>query len=240
MQDLFLTETARLADVVLPAATWGEKTRHVHQRRPHRAPVRTAVDPPGEARSDLDIFLDYARRMDFRDRDGGPLITWHDPESAFEAWKACSRGRPCDYTGITYDRLRGGVGIQWPCTAAHPDGTERLYTDGTFNTDPDYCETFGHDLATGAASLPTSTAPSNRAAERSFTPSTTRRLTCRGYGPAGSGRRSMQLGNHVATLSPHPARGLMSSSLLAGLAASIGPATTKRTPARVENREERP
>ena len=89
--------------------------------------------------------------MDFRDRDGGPLITWHDPESAFEAWQACSRGRPCDYTGITYDRLRGGSGIQWPCTAAHPDGTERLYTDGTFNTDPDYCETFGHDLATGAA-----------------------------------------------------------------------------------------
>ncbi|MFI7658496.1 molybdopterin oxidoreductase family protein [Micromonospora parva] len=150
VQDLFLTETAELADVVLPAATWGEKTgtftsvdRTVHISD-------KAVDPPGEARPDLDIFLDYARRMDFRDRDGQPLIDWSGPEEAFEAWKECSRGRPCDYTGITYDRLRGGSGIQWPCTDEHPDGTERLYTDGHFPTDPDYCETYGHDLATGA------------------------------------------------------------------------------------------
>jgi predicted molibdopterin-dependent oxidoreductase YjgC len=89
--------------------------------------------------------------MDMRDRDGQPLVTWHDPESAFEAWKACSAGRPCDYTGLTYDRLRGSSGIQWPCTPERPDGTERLYTDGQFNTDPDYCETYGHDLTTGAA-----------------------------------------------------------------------------------------
>jgi len=145
VQDLFLTETARLADVVLPGATWGEKTgtftnadRTVHLSE-------RAVAPPGEAKPDLDIFLDYARRMDFRDRDGQPLIKWHDPEAAFEAWKACSRGRPCDYAALSYDRLRDSPGIQWP------DGTERLYTDGVFNTDPDYCESYGHDLRTGAA-----------------------------------------------------------------------------------------
>jgi anaerobic selenocysteine-containing dehydrogenase len=109
-----------------------------------------AVEPPGEARADLDIFLDYARRMDFRDRDGNPLIPWTGPEDVFEAWKKCSAGRPCDYTGITYDKLRGGSGIQWPCTDDAPDGTERLYTDGRFHTDPDYCETYGQDLATGA------------------------------------------------------------------------------------------
>ena len=150
VQDLFLTETARFADVVLPGATLGEKTGAFTNadRTVHLADK--AVDPPGEARSDLDIFLDYARRMDFRDRDGAPLIHWHDAESAFEAWKECSRGRPCDYTGITYEKLRGGSGIQWPCTDAAPDGTERLYTDGRFNTDPDYCETYGQDLSTGA------------------------------------------------------------------------------------------
>jgi len=151
VQDLFLTETARLADVVLPAATWGEKVgtftnvdRTVHLSE-------KAVDPPGEARADLDIFLDYARRMDFRDRDGEPLVQWHDAESAFEAWKRCSRGRPCDYSAITYERLRGPSGIQWPCDESHPDGTERLYDDGRFNTDPGRCESYGHDLATGAA-----------------------------------------------------------------------------------------
>ena len=155
-----------MADVVLPAATWGEKTgtftnadRTVHLSE-------QAVAPPGEARSDLEIFLDYATRMELRDRDGAPLIRWHDAESAFEAWKECSRGRPCDYSGLTYDRLRRGTGIQWPCTSASPDGGERLYVDGRFNTDPDYCEDFGHDLTTGAAHAETeyrAKAPAGRA-----------------------------------------------------------------------------
>ena len=47
--------------------------------------------------------------------------------------------------------MRGGSGIQWPCTGDAPDGTERLYTGGVFNTDPDYCETYGEELTTGAA-----------------------------------------------------------------------------------------
>ncbi|MET9932076.1 MULTISPECIES: nitrate reductase [unclassified Streptomyces] len=151
VQDLFLTETAQLADVVLPAATWGEKTgtftnadRTVHLSE-------KAVEPPGGARPDLEIFLDYARRMDFRDKDGGPLITWHDPESAFEAWKRCSAGRPCDYTGLTYGMLRGGSGIQWPCNDQAPNGTDRLYTDGISWAHPDVCENYGKDLVTGAA-----------------------------------------------------------------------------------------
>ena len=72
------------------------------------------------------------------------------PAECFEAWKACSRGRPCDYTGLSYEQLRGGSGIQWPCNALAPDGTERLYQDGVFPTSPDVCEDFGHDLRTGA------------------------------------------------------------------------------------------
>ena len=71
VQDLFLTETAELADVVLPAAGWGEKTgcftnvnRTVHLSE-------QAVEPPGEARSDLDIFLMYADAMGFTDRSDG-------------------------------------------------------------------------------------------------------------------------------------------------------------------------
>ena len=145
VQDLFLTETARLADVVLPAAGWGEKTgtftnvdRTVHLSQ-------QAVDPPGEARSDLDIFLAYADAMGFTDRDGAPLITWRTPEEAFAAWSRASRGRPCDYTGITYDLLRGPSGVQWP------RGTERLYADAVFPTDTERCETYGHDLTTGAS-----------------------------------------------------------------------------------------
>ncbi|GAA3721546.1 anaerobic selenocysteine-containing dehydrogenase [Spinactinospora alkalitolerans] len=150
VQDLYLTETARFADVVLPAATWGEKLGTFTNADRTLHLCDKAVEPPGQARSDLDIFLDYARRMDLRNASGGPLITWHDPESAFEAWKECSRGRPCDQTGITYARLRSEGGIQWPCTDPSEPGAERLYSDGRFNTDPEYCETYGHDLTTGA------------------------------------------------------------------------------------------
>lgn len=155
VQDIFPTETTELADVVLPAATWGEKTgtftnadRTVHLSE-------RAVAPPGEARADLDIFLDYARRMGFRDRSGRPFPSWLDPESAFEAWKECSAGRPCDYTGLSYALLRGGSGIQWPCNGDNPAGTERLYADGAFWATPDYCESYGKDLVTGAPVEPT-------------------------------------------------------------------------------------
>jgi anaerobic selenocysteine-containing dehydrogenase len=88
--------------------------------------------------------------LGFTDRDGAPLVAWSDPEGAFEAWKACSKGRPCDYSGMSYAALRERGPIQWPCTEEAPDGTERLYTDGVFNTDPDVREEYGRDLKTGA------------------------------------------------------------------------------------------
>ncbi len=151
VQDLFLTETAQLADVVLPAATAGEKTgcltnvdRTVHLSE-------KAVDPPGEARADLDILLDFARRMDFRDRDGAPFPPWHDAESAYAAWTASTAGRPLDQTGLSHQVLRASAsGIQWPCTAQRPGGTERLYGDGRFPAAPEVCETYGRDMVTGA------------------------------------------------------------------------------------------
>jgi anaerobic selenocysteine-containing dehydrogenase len=150
VQDIFLTETAQIADIVLPAATWGEKTgtftnadRTVHLSD-------KAVDPPGEARSDLEILVDFARRMGLQDKDGQPLVKWSTPEEAFDAWRECSRGRPCDYTGLSYEKLRGTSGVQWPCTDEAPDGTERLYADGAFWASPDDCESYGRDLETGA------------------------------------------------------------------------------------------
>ncbi len=151
VQDAFLTETTRLADVVLPAAIWGEKTGTMTNagRTVHLS--LKAVEPPGAAKADLDIFLDYARRMDFRDKDGAPLVKWHDAEGAFEAWKECSRGRPCDYTGLSYAKLTGDSGIMWPCNERYPEGTPHLYTDYHFATDPDYCESYGQDLDTGAS-----------------------------------------------------------------------------------------
>ncbi|MFC0597706.1 molybdopterin oxidoreductase family protein [Streptomyces palmae] len=150
VSDAFRSETAELADVVLPTALWGEKTgcftntdRTVHLSE-------RAIDPPGEARADFDILLDYARRMDLRDKDGRPLLRWQGPEEAWQDFTALTRGRPCDQSALSYERLRGGGGIQWPCTHRAPEGTERLYTDHVFPTGTDRCEDFGHDLDTGA------------------------------------------------------------------------------------------
>ncbi|WP_245856746.1 molybdopterin oxidoreductase family protein [Actinoalloteichus hoggarensis] len=149
VQDGFPTETADLADVVLPAALWDEKTgvftnaaRTVHFSG-------KAVEPPGSARSDLDILLDFVRRLDLRDQAGDPFPDWHDSESAFEAWKAAGAGRPCDYTGLTHERLRSTGPVQWFCDDRHPDGTERLDADGRFSARPEHCENYGHDLISG-------------------------------------------------------------------------------------------
>ncbi|GAA6032618.1 hypothetical protein JCM8097_004841 [Rhodosporidiobolus ruineniae] len=154
-QDIFPTETTALADVVLPAAQWAEKTgcytnvdRTVHIS--HKA-----VEPPGEAWPDIKIFAEYGRRMGFKDKDGEPLIKWSDePEKAFKHWAASSTGRPVDYSAMTYEKLTGGSGIQWPCNEANPDGTERLYTDGVFPTQNETVESYGHDLFTGTVISP--------------------------------------------------------------------------------------
>jgi anaerobic selenocysteine-containing dehydrogenase len=180
VQDIFPTETTAMADVVLPGATWGEKTgtftnadRTVHLSE-------QAVDPPGSARSDLATFVDYARRLDLRDRHGAPLIKWDDPESAFEAWQRCSRGRPCDYSGLSYDKLRGSSGVQWPCDAEHPDGTERLYADGRFWSAPASARATDGTSSPARRSTRPSTAPSTPTGRRSSRPPPSARPTrCR-------------------------------------------------------------
>lgn len=151
VSDAFLNETGELADVVMPTALWGEKTGTYtnYDRTVHLS--EKAVEPPGDARSDLEILVDYAHRLDLRDRDGKQLPPWDHAEPAFEAFKELTRGKLCDYTGLSYAKLRGSGGIQWPCTDASPEGTARLYVDHVFNTLPDECEDFGHDLLTGAA-----------------------------------------------------------------------------------------
>ena len=59
------------------------------------------------------------------------------PRDAFEEWRRVSAGRPCDYSGITWDRIDAAGGVQWPCPADDPSvplgGTPRLYTDGEFH-----------------------------------------------------------------------------------------------------------
>ncbi|MET7765282.1 molybdopterin-dependent oxidoreductase [Streptomyces sp. NPDC005393] len=125
VQDIFLTRTAELADVVLPAtAAWCETdgTTTNSERRVQR--VRKAVDPPGEAREDIDIICDLARRLG------------HDWKfaDAQEVWNEL-RGVSPDHFGMTYERLQEHQGIQWPCPST--DRLEPSYLHGRlWETDP--------------------------------------------------------------------------------------------------------
>lgn len=149
VQDPFLTETAAVADVILPAALWGEKEGTMENADRTINLLRKAVDPPEGVRSDFEILLDFARRMDFRDKDGRPLIGYDSPEACFEEWKAVSRGRPCDMSGMTYDKLERHNGLRWPVTEEAPLGTPRLYADLKFHTEADDAQSYTKDQFTG-------------------------------------------------------------------------------------------
>jgi anaerobic selenocysteine-containing dehydrogenase len=132
VQDGFETPTTALADVVLPAAIWGEKDGTFTNSERRVSPVRAAVAPPGEARSDFDIFVAIAERWGCAEE---LYPGWTSPADAFDEWRRISAGRPCDYSGITWERLDDAGGVQWPCPEGDGvplDGTPRLYTDLRF------------------------------------------------------------------------------------------------------------
>ena len=117
VQDIFLTETARLADVVLPSACFAEKdgTFSNTERRVQR--IRKAVTPPGEARSDWEIIAAISNRM-------GYAMNY---SSAQDVMEEISRVTP-SYGGITYKRLEKN-GLQWPCPTPDHKGTKFLHKD---------------------------------------------------------------------------------------------------------------
>jgi anaerobic selenocysteine-containing dehydrogenase len=127
------TPTSELADLVLPAAIWGEKEGTYTNSERRVSKVNRAVDAPGEARSDFDIFLSLARELGCYDE---LFPGWKEPADAFEEWKKVSAGRLCDYSGMDYELLEKHGGVQWPFPAGSRDvQTTRLYADGKFPTE---------------------------------------------------------------------------------------------------------
>jgi anaerobic selenocysteine-containing dehydrogenase len=127
------TPTSELADLVLPAAIWGEKEGTYTNSERRVSKVNAAVAPPAEARSDFDIFLAVAEKLGCREE---LFPNWHCPQDAFAEWKRASAGRLCDYSGLDYALLESYGGIQWPFPAGTAEvTTTRLYADGNFPTD---------------------------------------------------------------------------------------------------------
>ena len=149
VQDMYATtETARMADLVLPAAGWGEKEGFFINSERRLGRIRKVSRAPGQALSDFAIFKLIAETWGC----GDLFRRWSTPAAAFQIIKELSAGRPCDITGIRdHDHLESNGGIQWPYTkhdaqesmhdqrqpssrATAESNQRRLFSDGVFFT----------------------------------------------------------------------------------------------------------
>jgi assimilatory nitrate reductase catalytic subunit len=122
--DLVLSETAALADVVLPVTQWAEEDGTMTSLEGRVLLRRRAVDPPGGVRTDLEVLSALANRL------GQPAHRFPaDAETVFAELRAASKGGPADYSGISYDRLRAGEALYWPVPEDDHPGTPRMFLD---------------------------------------------------------------------------------------------------------------
>lgn len=132
VQDMYhSTETAQLANLVLPAAGWGEKEGTFINSERRIGVIKKVAPAPGQALADFYIFKLLAEYWGC----GDLFRKWNQPEDVFQTLKALSRGQPCDFSGINGYRLldeRGG--IQWPYLEHNPDDAaeRRLFADGRY------------------------------------------------------------------------------------------------------------
>jgi ferredoxin-nitrate reductase len=154
------TETAAYAHVLLPAAQWSEKTGTMTNSERMVTLCPKFRNAPGEAKADWEIFAEVGRRLGFAEQ-----FSFQDSAEVRAEFIQVTRGRVCDQTGISYQRLQAEGPIQWPCPEAlqvkgssgreanQPSSQKRLYTDWNFPT-PDGRARFGAYHSRGLAELP--------------------------------------------------------------------------------------
>jgi assimilatory nitrate reductase catalytic subunit len=135
VQDMYATtETVAHADLVLPAAGWGEKEGLFINSERRLQLFKQVARAPGLALSDFRIFQLIAEAWGVHDM----FARWETPEAAFQLLKECTRGQPCDITGIRdYAMIEELRGVQWPLpegTTIEPGAERRLFEDGRFFT----------------------------------------------------------------------------------------------------------
>ncbi|QLG49702.2 molybdopterin-dependent oxidoreductase [Natrinema halophilum] len=128
-QDAFRTETTALADVVLPAATWGESAGTTTNMERMISRIRPATEPPSGVRSDLEIIQTIGSRL-FPSLfpDASP-----DPAAVFAEFTALTAGTVADCSGITYERLAESHAVRWPAPDTETAGGYRYYDDESWS-----------------------------------------------------------------------------------------------------------
>jgi assimilatory nitrate reductase catalytic subunit len=124
VSDIFRSETAELADVVLPTTQWAEEEGTMTNLEGRVLRRRRALDPPPGVRSDLGVLVDLAGRL------GRGHLFDDDPRAVFDELRRASAGGIADYAGITWERIDAEQGVFWPCPAEDHPGTPRLFADG--------------------------------------------------------------------------------------------------------------
>jgi formate dehydrogenase major subunit len=119
VQDLFLTETARWADVVLPGSSFAEKSGTYVNTDRHIQLTEAAIDPPGQCRRDLDILIDLSRRLGLATPWSGPADVMREIAAVTPSWR-----------GVSYEMLERRRSIQYPVPTPDSDGTPFLFADG--------------------------------------------------------------------------------------------------------------
>jgi assimilatory nitrate reductase catalytic subunit len=122
--DFFLSETARLADVVLPSAQWAEEDGTMTNLEGRVILRRRAAEPPPEVRTDLEILVALAARLGRARR-----LASAEAATVFDELRRATAGGVADYAGITYERLSAGEALFWPCPSVEHPGSPYVFAE---------------------------------------------------------------------------------------------------------------
>ena len=125
VSDFFLSETAELADVVLPSAQWAEEDGTMTNLEGRVIMRKRAFEPPDGIRDDMQVICELGERLG-----KGEYFSYESTEEVFKELGRASAGGPADYSGISYAKIEANDGVFWPCPDEGHAGTPRMFTQG--------------------------------------------------------------------------------------------------------------
>jgi assimilatory nitrate reductase catalytic subunit len=128
--DFFMSESAELADIVLPGSVWAEDEGTTTNVEGRVIRINRASNPPGEARVDWDIICDLARRLGH-----GAQFPYKSAGEIWDELRLASKGGKADYYGISYEKINAQDGVFWPCPTLESTGTPRLFEERFYHPD---------------------------------------------------------------------------------------------------------
>ena len=121
--DFFMSETAQLADIVLPSAQWAEEEGTMTNLEGRVILRQRAMAPPAGVKTDLEILCELGQRLGRKEQ-----FAFENPREVFDELRVATKGAIADYSGITYEKITANKGVFWPCPSENHPGTERMFT----------------------------------------------------------------------------------------------------------------